>query len=110
MQPLDEQQMRALEMRAESLRHLSSVALALAGVLGGAAGTVLKDFEPLKLIVAAGCFLLTALTSMMAQDVIIKALETGQDMRRRFMVPTLLAQFLFAVGWAILVYQGFQIR
>jgi hypothetical protein len=106
VEPLTEQQMRALEMRAESLRHLSSVALALAGVLAGAAGTVLKDMDPLKVMLAAGCFLLTALASLIGQERIIKAVETGKDLRRKILVPTLMAQLLFGAGWAMLVAQG----
>ena len=106
MGDLNEQQMRALEMRAESLRHLSTVALTLAGVLGTVAGTVLKEMEPLNVVMAAGCFLLTALASLMAQDVIIKGMETGRPMGRRLQFPTLLAQLLFGVGWALLVVEG----
>ena len=109
MEPLNEQQMRALEMRAEGLRHLSTVALTLAGVLGTMAGTVLKDMEPVKVATAAVLFLLTALVSLMGQDKIIKAIETGKIVRREVAFPTMIAQLLFAVGWTILVYQGAQL-
>lgn len=103
---LNEQQMRALEMRAEGLRHLTTVALTLAGVLGTVAGTVLKDMEPAKVIIAAGCFLLTALAALMGSEIILKAMETGVDMRRQIRFPTVLAQVFFGMGWAVLVYQG----
>ena len=34
--------------------------------------------------------------------------KTGKDMRAKFMFPSLLAQLMFAVGWAMLAYQGFR--
>lgn len=106
MEPLNEQQMRALEMRAESLRHLSTVALTLAGALGAVAGTVLKDMDPRNLVMAAGAFLLTALFTLNGQEAIIRQLETGKEARHKIQFPTIPAQGLFGVGWAILVFQG----
>ena len=106
MAELNEQQMRALEMRAEGLRHLSSVALTLAGGLGALAGTVLQEMELTKVLLAAGCFLITALASLMAQEVIIKAMESGADVRKQMQLPSVMAQLFFGMGWAVLVYQG----
>ena len=108
MQPLEEQQMRALEMRAETLRHLTTVALTLAGVLATVASTVLSDMAPRAVMLAAGMFLFTALTSMMGQEQILKALESGKVERRKVHFPYTLAQFTFSIGWAILVYQGIE--
>ena len=36
----------------------------------------------------------------------MRALETGKEARLKWQIPTIIAQALFGLGWAILVYQG----
>lgn len=106
MTELTEQQMRALEMRAETLRHLSTVALTLAAGLATVAGTLLQVSDPWKVWGAAGVFLLCAFLAILAQETVIGELEGKRSHRRMIMLLTGLAQGSFGAGWAMLIAQG----
>jgi len=106
---LNEQQMRALEARAESLRHLSTVALTLAAGLATLAGTLLQVSDPWKVWGAAGIFLLCAFLAILGQEQVIGELEGKRSQRRMIMILTGSAQASFGMGWAMLIAQGEQL-
>ncbi len=106
MQELSEQQMRALEMRAEGLRHLSTVALTLAGVLLTVAETLFRDAEPAKIWTAAALFLGCAFMAIVGQESVIGEL-TGPKSRKRYIsLLSNTSYALFGAGWAMLMAQG----
>lgn len=106
MTDLNEQQMRAIELRSEGLRHLTTVALTLAGALATVAGTVFRDVEPAKIWIAAGAFLVCAFAAILAQEMLIARMEGRQARLLWQRLLTGAAHALFGAGWAVLMVQG----